>query len=126
MMRSMKNLAGILPAIALAACLDQVPESGPTGPMEVAAVASARGAIIAQSMCASCHGATYQGGVMEGVECPSLAVVRNYSLVEFDALLRAGTERNGGSTNGYMTITHELSPTDRADVHQYFKTYYDQ
>lgn len=125
-MRRMKNLAGILPAIALGACLDQAPESGPTGPMEVAAVASARGAIIAQSMCATCHGRTYQGGVMENVECPSLSVVRNYSLVEFDALMATGIDRDGDSTNGYMTITHDLSPTDRAAVHQYLQTYYDQ
>jgi cytochrome c553 len=126
MMRSMKHLAGILPVIALSACLDQAPDSGPTGPSEVAAAASASGAIIAQSMCASCHGATYQGGVVEDVECPSLAVVRNYSLVEFDALLASGVERDGGTTNGFMTITHTLSPTARVDVYQYLKHYYDQ
>lgn len=125
-MRSMKHLAGILPALVLAACLDQAPENGPTAPMEVAALASARGAAIAHSMCASCHGADLKGGAVDDVECPSLVVARSYSPAEFDALLATGVARDGNSTNGYMTVTHTLSPTDRANVHQYLKTYDDQ
>lgn len=125
-MRSMKMLAGLLPALCLTACLDKGQDGGPTGPTEVAALSAARGALIVQSMCTTCHGATYQGGALEGVECPSLAVARTYSLAEFDALLAIGVERDGGSTNGYMTVTHQLGPEDRAAVHQYLKTYYDQ
>lgn len=124
-MPSSKILAGLLPAIALAACLNQDAVSTPVSPNAVTTVAS-RGALLARELCGSCHGSSLQGGSVESVSCPALSVVRNYTLAEFDALLATGTERDGGSANGYMAVTRSLPPSDRAALHEYLKQYYDQ
>ncbi len=124
-MHSFRILAGILPAVALAACMDSVPVSGPANPGEVAA-ATARGAMLAREVCGSCHGTSFQGGSLGDVECPSLAVVRTYSFAQFDALLTMGVEPNGGFVNGYMTVTRTIAPPDREALHQFLKNYYDQ
>lgn len=124
-MRSSKVFAGILPAIALAACLNQDTVSSPVSPDAVTMVTS-RGALLARELCGTCHGSSFQGGSVESASCPALSVVRNYTLAEFDALLATGAERDGGTTNGYMAVTRSLPPSDRAALHEYLKQYYDQ
>ncbi|MFA6166615.1 MAG: c-type cytochrome [Gemmatimonadaceae bacterium] len=124
-MHSFRILAGLLPAVALAACMDSNPVSGPTNPSEVTAV-TARGAMLAREVCGSCHGSNFQGGTVGDVECPALTVVKNYTFAQFDALLTTSAERDGATANGYMTVTQSLAPADREALHQYLKNYYDQ
>ncbi len=100
-------------------------QTGPLEPEQVVVVAS-RGAVIAKNLCASCHGADFAGGTASDVTCPSLQVVRNLSLGEFDALLAEGTDPEGQAVNALMAVTRELSIEDRHAVHEYLHWWYEQ
>ena len=123
-MQRFKILAGVVPAIALAACLDSAPASIIAAPQEPKFYPS-RGAAIAMETCAFCHGGDLKGGTYESVSCPSLTELREYSAEEFDALFLTGVTRDGRSTDGFMLpVGLDLTADERRAVLDYLRTYF--
>lgn len=115
-----------LPVLALAACSDSsvVAPAAPAAPVEVIVVQS-RGAVIAQSICAQCHGSGFDGATLGSTECPSLAPVGNYTLEEFTRLLFAGVARSGDEVDPLMTVNAEVSANDVSELLAYLKEHVD-
>jgi mono/diheme cytochrome c family protein len=128
-MTKLHLLAGIVPMLAFAACSGSDRKGGlsdiPVAP-EAVSVTLARGAAIAKNLCASCHGADFAGGVAGETQCPSLIIVRNLTLGDFDAILSDGVDPAGQVVNDLMTVTRELSIEDRHAVHEYLRSWYQQ
>lgn len=121
-------LAGLLPVLALASCSDEGTTSisdVSLGP-ETGTITQARGAMVAQRVCAPCHGSDFSGAELAGTTCPSLTVVRLYSLDEFDTLLLEGTDPQGDPVNRLMSDSRGLSVQDRHALYEYLHWFYAQ
>jgi mono/diheme cytochrome c family protein len=79
-----------------------------------------RGAYLAQTYCASCHGDNLRGGVTaDTVNCPALSAVAAYSNGQFKALLTDGVERDGAPLNRLMVVPLSLTEQDREALQAY-------
>lgn len=117
-MPKFRLFAVAVPALALAACGDRT-TSSLAGPPNEISVASARGAILAKSLCAQCHGEDLNGRSNDYQTCPSLRDLRKYSLEEFEALLTAGLTKDGDVATAMVLASEQLGPDDRSAIYDY-------
>ena len=81
---------------------------------------------LASESCAPCHGAQFTGDTSYGILAPSLAVVQQYSLDQFNALFDSGVTREGQPANGPMSsasVRPILPPAERHAVYIYLRTF---
>lgn len=124
-MRCFKVLSIALPAVMLAACSDSSTTGPAAAPTDVSLVYS-RGAMLARDLCAQCHGATFSGTNTDSLTCPSLGIVRGYTLAEFDALITGGASKDGELVEPMVAAAWALSAEDKAALHDYLKNHLDQ
>jgi len=116
-----------LPVIVLAACADSsTPDRvlAPVAPEAMDPLAT-RGRVIAQTVCAECHGADFSGAVVGETACPGLSAVKPYSLAQFNTLLVLGVARDGDRIDALMAATTSLDEEDRTALYHYFIRYVD-
>ena len=121
-MRVSNILGGLLTALALAACDSPVSPNVGTGTVERYS-ASQRGARLAADICASCHGASFEGSSVGASTSPALECVAEYSLGEFTRLLRTGVTHDGRDVRPTMQAPTALHVDEIADLYEFFLTY---
>lgn len=121
-MRVMNVLGGLLTTLALAACDSQVSPDITTGPAEWTS-AQQRGMHLAADLCASCHGAAFEGSATGASASPALSRVSEYSLGEFTRLLTTGVTRDRRDVRTTMRAPSALHVDDFADLYVFFLAY---
>ncbi|MHB1313777.1 MAG: c-type cytochrome [Gemmatimonadaceae bacterium] len=114
-------LALVLPVLALAACTDSSDPGAVVAPASVT-IATSRGAVLAQDLCAQCHGQDFNGATFGATACPALGGIKDYTFAQFNKLLVLGVAPDGEAVDTLMTATQALSEEDRLALYQYLRT----
>jgi len=123
-MHRIQFLPAALTAIAIAACSgDAITSSSPGAVLQppIVVASTSRGAVIARDLCAQCHGENFGGAASDDGVCPTLQLVQNYTLAEFERLIVLGVSRGGDEVDYSMSATQTLSEQDRQALYQYLK-----
>lgn len=121
-MRVITVMGGLLTVAALAACDSQIAPDVTTGPATWSTTQQ-RGARLAADLCASCHGATFEGATIGGSTCPALERVADYSLGDFTRLITTGVTRDRRNVRATMQAPNALHSDEIADLYAFFLAY---
>jgi cytochrome c553 len=126
-MRKVTMMAVVSAVLVLAACRsDEV--TAPTARGLGSSPSMSSGHLVADTLCATCHGASLTGDPYHNDPTPSLVAARQYTWEEFNLLLIAGQARDGSSVRHGMGVTavYGLPEAQRRAVYDYLVNVWEQ